>query len=76
MFPKVALLAFSFLAVVYGQQVGTSTAEVHPSLTWKKCTTAGGCVTQASGAVTVDANWRWLHNVGGYTNCYTGNTWN
>lgn len=24
----------------------------------------------------MDANWRWLHNVGGYQNCYTGNKWN
>ena len=24
----------------------------------------------------LDANWRWVHNVGGYTNCYTGNEWN
>ncbi|GLB38003.1 putative glycosyl hydrolase 7 (cellulase C) family protein [Lyophyllum shimeji] len=35
---------------------------------------SGGCVTQA-GRIVLDANWRWVHNVGGYTNCYTGNTW-
>jgi len=23
----------------------------------------------------MDANWRWLHNVGGYSNCYTGASW-
>jgi len=23
----------------------------------------------------MDANWRWLHNTGGYTNCYTGASW-
>lgn len=23
-----------------------------------------------------DANWRWVHDKNGYTNCYTGNTWN
>ena len=27
------------------------------------------------GSIVLDANWRWLHNVGGYTNCYTGNSW-
>lgn len=27
------------------------------------------------GSVVLDANWRWLHNNGGYTNCYTGNSW-
>jgi len=28
--------------------------------------------------VTIDANWRWVHDKtsGSYTNCYTGNTWN
>ncbi|TYZ59492.1 hypothetical protein PybrP1_010097, partial [[Pythium] brassicae (nom. inval.)] len=25
--------------------------------------------------IVLDANWRWLHKVDGYTNCYTGNTW-
>jgi cellulose 1,4-beta-cellobiosidase len=75
MFNKVALLAFSYLAVAYAQQVGTNTAETHPPMTWQKCTTAGGCVNQ-NGQVVLDANWRWVHNVGGSTNCYTGNTWN
>ena len=69
-----ALLAFSCLAMVYGQQVGTQTAENHPKLPSQKCTTTGGCVNQNT-AVVLDANWRWLHTTSGYTNCYTGNTW-
>jgi cellulose 1,4-beta-cellobiosidase len=24
----------------------------------------------------MDSNWRWTHNVGGYTNCYDGDHWN
>ncbi|KAJ3564404.1 hypothetical protein NP233_g8314 [Leucocoprinus birnbaumii] len=75
MFPKAALLALSYAAVAYAQQAGTSTAEKHPSLPWQKCTTSGGCTTVSTGAVTLDANWRWLHTVDGYTNCYTGNAW-
>ncbi|KAG6844934.1 hypothetical protein H0H87_002267 [Tephrocybe sp. NHM501043] len=75
MFPKVALLAFSLLAVVSAQQAGTSTAETHPKLSWQKCTKSGGCSDAGSGSVVIDANWRWVHNVGGYTNCYTGNEW-
>ncbi|KAF9554464.1 cellobiohydrolase I [Agrocybe pediades] len=75
MFNKAALIAFSFAAMVMGQQVGTNTAEVHPSLPWQKCTTSGGCVTQSSGKIVLDSNWRWLHSTTGYTNCYTGNTW-
>ncbi|KAG5650266.1 hypothetical protein H0H81_012792 [Sphagnurus paluster] len=72
---SLALISLTFLAIVSAQQVGTNTAENHPKLSWQKCTTTGGCVTQGSGAITLDANWRWLHNVGGYTKCYTGNTW-
>ncbi|KAF7968211.1 hypothetical protein HWV62_31643 [Athelia sp. TMB] len=74
MFPVTALLALSLLAVGYAQQIGTSTAEVHPTLTWETCTASGSC-TSNSGSVTLDANWRWLHTTSGYTNCYTGNQW-
>jgi cellulose 1,4-beta-cellobiosidase len=75
MFPAAALLSFSLLAVGYAQQVGTNTAEKHPTLSWQKCSAGGSCTTQ-SGSITLDANWRWLHTTTGYTNCYTGNTWN
>jgi cellulose 1,4-beta-cellobiosidase len=75
MFNKLALITFSLVAMVYGQQAGTLTAEVHPPLSWSKCTKSG-CVNQASGKVVLDANWRWLHSTAGPTNCYTGNTWN
>ncbi|GJJ15277.1 Exoglucanase 1 [Clathrus columnatus] len=75
MFNKKALTLFSLLAVACGQQAGTQTAETHPPLTWESCTTAGGC-TQQSSSVVLDANWRWVHVTTGYTNCYTGNTWN
>ncbi|KAG8899864.1 hypothetical protein FRC01_010342, partial [Tulasnella sp. 417] len=76
MFKSTALLALSgLLAGVSAQQVGTLTAETHPSITWYKCTTSGGCVAQA-GKITLDANWRWLHSTSGSTNCYTGNAWN
>jgi len=26
-------------------------------------------------SIVLDANWRWTHTTTGYTNCYTGNTW-
>lgn len=73
MFRKAALLAFSFLAIAHGQQVGTQQAETHPTLPSQKCT-ASGC-TSASTSVVLDANWRWVHTTSGYTNCYTGNAW-
>ncbi|KIK52078.1 carbohydrate-binding module family 1 protein [Collybiopsis luxurians FD-317 M1] len=73
MFRSAALISFTFLAVAYGQQPGTLTAETHPPLTWQQCT-ASGCTTQTS-AVVLDANWRWTHATNSSTNCYTGNTW-
>ncbi|KAF8148468.1 cellobiohydrolase I [Crassisporium funariophilum] len=75
MFPKVALLSLSLIAMALGQQVGTNTAEVHPALPWQKCTKAGGCVTQSQGKVVLDSNWRWLHSTTSLTNCYTGDSW-
>ncbi|KXN91625.1 Exoglucanase [Leucoagaricus sp. SymC.cos] len=75
MFPKPALVALSFVAATLGQQVGTQQAETHPKLQWSQCTSSG-CTVQGSGSVVLDSNWRWLHTTSGYTNCYTGNTWN
>ncbi|KKY21377.1 putative glycosyl hydrolase family 7 protein [Diplodia seriata] len=73
------MLTQAVLATLAGlaasQQVGTQKEEVHPSLTWQTCTSGGSCTTN-QGEVVVDANWRWVHNTEGYTNCYTGNTWN
>ena len=73
MFRAAALLSFTLIAMVAGQQVGTNTAEVHPTLTSQKCT-ASGCTSQNT-KIVLDANWRWLHSTTGYTNCYTGNAW-
>jgi cellulose 1,4-beta-cellobiosidase len=75
MFPSAAILGLTLLAVAHGQQVGTYQTETHPKLTWQKCTKGGSCTT-VQGSVVLDANWRWTHVTGGYTNCYTGNEWN
>ncbi|KAG8869156.1 hypothetical protein FRB97_001563, partial [Tulasnella sp. 331] len=58
MLKSMALLSVSLFAVVKGQGIGTNQAETHPSLSWSKCTTSGGCVSSA-GSVVLDANWRW-----------------
>lgn len=71
---NVAIAALSLLAAVRAQQVGTLTAETHPSLPAQKCTAPGSCTTLST-SVTLDSNWRWLHTVEGYTNCYTGAEW-
>lgn len=74
MIAKFASLA-ALLGAVTAQQVGTEQTETHPKMTWQKCTSAGSCTT-VNGEVTIDSNWRWVHDKGGYTNCYTGNEWN
>jgi len=50
-------------------------ADAHPKLTMQTCTKSGGC-TDKQVSVTLDSNWRWVHKVGDYTNCYTGSSWN
>ncbi|KAL7285504.1 hypothetical protein ACG7TL_000605 [Trametes sanguinea] len=74
MFPAVALLALSYLAISHAQQVGTLTAENHPKLSIQQCTGKNQCQTQQH-SVVLDSNWRWLHSTSGSNNCYTGNTW-
>ncbi|CZR52247.1 probable cellulose 1,4-beta-cellobiosidase [Phialocephala subalpina] len=70
-----SLLAFASLLVAAGaQQAGTNTAEKHPALEVSVCTSSG--CTKTAQSIVIDANWRWLHTTSGYTNCYTGNTWN
>ncbi|KAF3913467.1 Exoglucanase [Arthrobotrys entomopaga] len=74
---SVSRLAFgsAFLwSLASAQGVGTQQAENHPQMTYSTCDASGSCSSQ-SGEVVIDANWRWVHNDGGYTNCYTGNTW-
>ncbi|EIM81682.1 cellobiohydrolase precursor [Stereum hirsutum FP-91666 SS1] len=67
-------LFLSILNAVNGQQVGTYTAETHPTMTVQQCSSDGTC-TSSDAPIVLDANWRWLHETSGYTNCYTGNEW-
>ncbi len=74
MYSTAAIIVFALLRSVRGQQVGTYTAETHPTLTVQQCSAGGSCTTQSK-SVVLDSNWRWLHSTSGYTNCYTGNQW-
>merc|ERR1719331_2156139 len=64
----------ALLGYISAQQIGNQKAEYHPKMSLSKCTTDGGCQKESK-SVTMDANWRWLHNTGGYQNCYEGNSW-
>ena len=74
MLSKTLALA-SLLGMAVAQQAGKETTETHPKMTWSKCSSGGSCSSQ-SGEVTIDSNWRWVHDKNGYSNCYDGNTWN
>ncbi|KAF2397107.1 endoglucanase EG-1 precursor [Trichodelitschia bisporula] len=63
------------LSLVAAQQPGTNTPERHPSLPSSRCTVQGGCVP-ANTSIVLDSNFRWLHNVGGYTNCMADGKFN
>ena len=67
-----AVIALCLLGSAAAQQVGTHEKEEHPKIPFWTCT-ASGC-TKEDKSVTIDANWRWVHN-GEYTNCYTGTEW-
>jgi cellulose 1,4-beta-cellobiosidase len=64
----------TLLAAAAAQQVGTLTTETHPKMTWNKCSSGGSC-TKQNGEVTIDANWRWVHDTKSTKNCYDGNKW-
>jgi len=55
------------------QKKGTVKENYNLPLPIKRCS-ATGCVEEST-SVTVDANWRWLHETGGYENCYEGSQW-
>ena len=70
-----AFVIAALLGHISAQQVGNQKQETHLPMGLKTCTKSNGCQLVQK-FITMDANWRWLHNTGGYTNCYTGNEWN
>jgi len=60
--------------LINAQQAGNLEQEQKPTITLKECTNSGGCISSQA-KLTLDANWRWIHETSGYTNCYTGNEW-
>jgi cellulose 1,4-beta-cellobiosidase len=59
---------------ICAQKAGATVKEGHPPLLIHKCSEKG-CYPEEK-AVVLDANWRWVHEVGGSTNCYDQGSWN
>lgn len=55
------LAVLSLASVAIAQKVGTDTAETHPKLSWKKCSSGGSC-SNVNGEIVIDSNWRWIHD--------------
>lgn len=68
----VRVFGWALLGGVAAQQAGEVKKEYHPAMPLSVCSSSG-CESEST-TVTLDANWRWVHNVDGYTNCYNG-TW-
>jgi cellulose 1,4-beta-cellobiosidase len=68
----IAVAAFG--AAVRCQQVSTLTPEVHPSFSWKTCTSGKQCTAQ-SGKLTLDSNFRGVFKVNSTEYCFQGNMW-
>jgi cellulose 1,4-beta-cellobiosidase len=69
--PFIALLA----ALADAQWAGNNIVETHPPLSWKQCASDGQCAA-VRGEFVLDSNWRWLHQVNSFRDCFTGQNWN
>mmetsp|Transcript_130019 Transcript_130019/g.315837 ORF Transcript_130019/g.315837 Transcript_130019/m.315837 type:complete len:650 (+) Transcript_130019:54-2003(+) len=67
------VLVSCLLAVASAQQAGEIKEESHRPITLEVCTKSGGCVGK-SRLLTMDAQWRWLHDArkNHYKNCISG----
>jgi len=66
------VLLLGLACCALSQKAGSQKRNVNLPLQLEECTGSEDC-TVVKTKITLDHNWRWLHEVGGYTNCYTGN---
>jgi len=69
---KICLISLLVIGLV-AQNIGTQKREYHIPMGYSECTSSG--CSSKQGEITLDENWRWIHNVGGYQNCFTGVEW-
>mgnify|MGYP002055412277 CR=1 FL=1 len=68
-----SICALGSLGLATAQQAGTKSVEGAPRISLRECGEAGCSTTERS--MTLDANWRWVHDAKGYENCYKGKEW-
>jgi len=69
------IIIAALIGTAVSQNVGTEKENINLPLQLEECTGNENC-TPLNTKITMDQNWRWVHIVDGYDNCYTGNTWN
>lgn len=63
------------VSLVAAQHVGKQKVEEHLPMSHEYCSeSVGGCLREDTNIV-LDQNWRWVHNVNGYTNCFDNDKW-
>jgi len=71
---KILLFLLALVVSVNGQTAGSNKVNSFLNMAIEECTGKENC-NKVSTKVTLDANWRWIHEAGGTTNCYDGNIW-
>ncbi|TEA20217.1 putative 1,4-beta-D-glucan cellobiohydrolase A [Colletotrichum sidae] len=73
MYYSTFLVILSTVHLVVTQKIGDLQEEIHPKLSWKRCSTST-CET-VQGEITVDAEFRWIHVVDDYRSCFERQEW-
>lgn len=68
-----SLLLLQVIQCTIGQKPGQMTENEGLKMPYEVCTSEGNCQKKAT-TVTLDSNWRWIHDASG-SNCYDGNEW-
>merc|ERR1719273_274079 len=70
------LILLAILPIVLGQQIGHQKEESHLPMKLFKCNDPScSSSNYEKMSLVLDSNWRWLHKMNDYVNCYEGNSW-
>lgn len=65
---KLASVAAALRGALAQEPGDVSPADVHPTISLQECSSPGDCEDKKV-KIVLDSNWRWMHKVGGYSNC-------
>jgi cellulose 1,4-beta-cellobiosidase len=69
------IFSLAFINLVYSQSVGSFKSNFNPSISLHNCDSSGVCA-ETGAQITLDANWRWIHKIDSYDECFgNDNQW-